>query len=258
MIRSTHNDDFDVLVALIQQDKHMQTDAIIERLSKNKAWVFEDGVVKGCAVATALRSSPYGKRIDVWVYTAPEFRGQGVGQALWLEVEAQIVQSSPDIAVTGYRSDRGKADLFFAKRGFSYWFSSHSMSYDGGYFSETDLTPIPYAEAYFDEVIALINKGFYSLRETNGLTVLRRWRAAERAIPVLILTARDSWTEKVEGLNAGADDYLGKPFAMAELVARLNALIRRSNGVAKTELVFGEVRLDTAAQIGRASCRERV
>ncbi|WPB85895.1 response regulator transcription factor [Sediminicoccus rosea] len=86
------------------------------------------------------------------------------------------------------------------------------------------------------------------LPRVDGLTVLRRWRAAERAMPVLILTARDSWTEKVEGLNAGADDYLAKPFAMAELVARLNALIRRSNGVAKTELVFGEVRLDTAAR----------
>ena len=86
------------------------------------------------------------------------------------------------------------------------------------------------------------------LPRVDGLTVLRRWRAAERAMPVLILTARDSWSEKVEGLNAGADDYLAKPFAMAELVARLNALIRRSNGVAKTELVFGEIRLDTAAR----------
>ena len=86
------------------------------------------------------------------------------------------------------------------------------------------------------------------LPRIDGLTVLRRWRASERAMPVLILTARDSWTEKVEGLNAGADDYLAKPFAMAELVARLNALIRRSNGVAKTELVFGDIRLDTAAR----------
>lgn len=86
------------------------------------------------------------------------------------------------------------------------------------------------------------------LPRVDGLTVLRRWRASERAMPVLILTARDSWTEKVEGLNSGADDYLAKPFAMAELVARLNALIRRSNGIAKTELVFGEIRLDTTAR----------
>ncbi|WP_421994881.1 response regulator [Roseococcus sp.] len=86
------------------------------------------------------------------------------------------------------------------------------------------------------------------LPRVDGLTVLRRWRAAERTMPVLILTARDSWSEKVEGLNAGADDYLAKPFAMGELVARLNALIRRSNGVAKPELVFGDVRLDTATR----------
>jgi two-component system OmpR family response regulator len=84
------------------------------------------------------------------------------------------------------------------------------------------------------------------LPRLDGLTVLRRWRAADRAMPVLILTARDSWSEKVEGLNAGADDYLAKPFAMAELIARLNALIRRASGVARPELDFGDVRLDTA------------
>jgi two-component system OmpR family response regulator len=84
------------------------------------------------------------------------------------------------------------------------------------------------------------------LPRLDGLTVLRRWRQAGRTMPVLILTARDSWSEKVEGLNAGADDYLAKPFAMAELIARLNALIRRASGVAKPELEFGDVRLDTA------------
>ncbi|WP_207540419.1 response regulator transcription factor [Sabulicella rubraurantiaca] len=97
------------------------------------------------------------------------------------------------------------------------------------------------------------------LPRVDGLTVLRRWRAAGRAMPVLILTARDSWTEKVEGLNAGADDYLAKPFAMAELVARLNALIRRANGVSKPELVFGEVRLDTATRsVSRAGAHVRL
>jgi len=86
------------------------------------------------------------------------------------------------------------------------------------------------------------------LPRLDGLSVLRRWRAADRAMPVILLTARDSWSEKVEGLNAGADDYLAKPFIMAELIARLNALIRRANGVAKSELEFGEIRLDTAAR----------
>ena len=97
------------------------------------------------------------------------------------------------------------------------------------------------------------------LPRVDGLTVLRRWRAAGRDMPVLILTARDSWSEKVEGLNAGADDYLAKPFAMAELVARLNALIRRANGVATPELVFGEVRLDTASRaVSRAGAAVRL
>ncbi|KAF0197190.1 MAG: N-acetyltransferase GCN5 [Bacillota bacterium] len=169
MIRSFKKDDSDILVALIQQDKPMQTDEIIKRLSKNKAWVYDDGVIKGCAAATALREGPYGKRVDVWAYTAPEFRRQGVGQALWSEVAAYIEQCSPDITVAGYRSDKGNAGTFFSKRGFSYWFSTHSMSYDGGYFPESDLTPIPYAEAYFDEVITLINEGFYGLREANGM-----------------------------------------------------------------------------------------
>jgi two-component system OmpR family response regulator len=62
-----------------------------------------------------------------------------------------------------------------------------------------------------------------------GLEVLRRWRAADNPVPVLILTARDAWHEKVDGFKAGADDYLGKPFHAAELIARLHALLRRSN-----------------------------
>jgi two-component system OmpR family response regulator len=82
----------------------------------------------------------------------------------------------------------------------------------------------------------------------DGLSVLRAWRAGGRAMPVLILTARGSWTEKVEGLNAGADDYLGKPFAMAELVARLHALIRRAHGHAQPAISCGKLRIDTTAQ----------
>jgi two-component system OmpR family response regulator len=86
------------------------------------------------------------------------------------------------------------------------------------------------------------------LPRLDGLSVLRRWRAGGRAMPVLILTARDSWSEKVEGLNAGADDYLAKPFAMGELVARINALIRRASGVASPVLRFGSVSLDTSTR----------
>ena len=79
----------------------------------------------------------------------------------------------------------------------------------------------------------------------DGLSVLQRWRAAGRSMPVLILTARDNWSEKVAGIDAGADDYLTKPFHMEELLARLRALIRRASGLASPVLQCGELALDT-------------
>ena len=83
------------------------------------------------------------------------------------------------------------------------------------------------------------------LPEVDGLTVLDRWRKEGRVTPVLVLTARDSWSDKVAGLDAGADDYLAKPFQTEELIARLRALIRRASGNASSELTAGGVRLDT-------------
>lgn len=83
------------------------------------------------------------------------------------------------------------------------------------------------------------------LPQMDGITVLKKWRAAGRRMPVLILTARDNWHEKVAGIDAGADDYLTKPFHMEELLARLRALIRRAGGHASAELVCGPVTLDT-------------
>ncbi|MCH4267344.1 MAG: response regulator transcription factor [Brevundimonas sp.] len=82
------------------------------------------------------------------------------------------------------------------------------------------------------------------LPRLSGLEVLRQWRARRRNMPVLVLTARDAWTERVDGLNAGADDYLGKPFQTAEVVARLRALVRRSAGDASPILEHEAVRLD--------------
>ena len=79
----------------------------------------------------------------------------------------------------------------------------------------------------------------------DGLSVLQRWRAAGRTMPVLILTARDNWSEKVAGIDAGADDYLTKPFHTEELLARLRALIRRASGLASPVLQCGELALDT-------------
>jgi two-component system OmpR family response regulator len=75
--------------------------------------------------------------------------------------------------------------------------------------------------------------------------VLRRWREAGRLMPVLVLTARDSWHDKVTGIDAGADDYLAKPFHVEELLARLRALIRRAQGLASPVLQCGTVALDT-------------
>jgi two-component system OmpR family response regulator len=79
----------------------------------------------------------------------------------------------------------------------------------------------------------------------DGLTVLKRWRDAGHTMPVLILTARDNWSEKVAGIDAGADDYLTKPFHWEELLARLRALIRRAAGQASPVLRCGELQLDT-------------
>ena len=79
----------------------------------------------------------------------------------------------------------------------------------------------------------------------DGLSVLQRWREAGRTLPVLILTARDRWHEKVAGIDAGADDYLTKPFHMEELLARVRALIRRAQGLASPLLQCGDITLDT-------------
>jgi two-component system OmpR family response regulator len=84
------------------------------------------------------------------------------------------------------------------------------------------------------------------LPKIDGLSVLRAWRRAGRGFPVLILTARGSWREKVEGIDAGADDYLGKPFAVEELLARLRALIRRAGGGHASALLrHAGIELDT-------------
>ena len=79
----------------------------------------------------------------------------------------------------------------------------------------------------------------------DGLSVLKRWRAGGHNMPVLILTARDNWHEKVAGIDAGADDYLTKPFHSEELLARLRALIRRAHGLASPVLQVGDLALDT-------------
>ncbi len=88
------------------------------------------------------------------------------------------------------------------------------------------------------------------LPKIDGVSVLQRWREAGRNTPVLILTARGRWSEKMAGFNAGADDYMTKPFEIQEVIYRLRALIRRASGHAQPELACGPLRLDTnAAQV---------
>ncbi|RYE11176.1 MAG: response regulator transcription factor [Hyphomicrobiales bacterium] len=85
------------------------------------------------------------------------------------------------------------------------------------------------------------------LPQMDGLSVLEEWRRAGRTMPVLLLTARDRWSDKVQGIDAGADDYVAKPFHMEELLARLRALVRRAAGHASNEITAGPVRLDVKA-----------
>jgi two-component system OmpR family response regulator len=132
-----------------------------------------------------------------------------------------IVEDEPTLA----------KQLKTALEGAGYAVDHASDGEDGHYLGST--------EAYDAVILDL------GLPEIDGLTVLDRWRKEGRTTPVLLLTARDSWSDKVAGLDAGADDYLAKPFQTEELIARLRALIRRSTGNASSELTAGDVRLDT-------------
>lgn len=89
----------------------------------------------------------------------------------------------------------------------------------------------------------------WGLPNLSGMAVIQQWRAKGKSFPVILLTARGRWQDKVEGLSAGADDYLVKPFQMEELLARLNALLRRSAGWAQPVLECGVIRLNTVTQV---------
>jgi two-component system, OmpR family, response regulator PhoP len=103
-----------------------------------------------------------------------------------------------------------------------------------------------YAGTEYPLDLAIIDLG---LPRLSGIEVIRRLRAAGRAFPILILTARDRWQDKVEGLQSGADDYLVKPFHFQELLARVQALLRRAGGWAHPILQCGDVSLDTRSQV---------
>lgn len=110
------------------------------------------------------------------------------------------------------------------------------LGYTVDWFNDGKIGKNALAQAPYDAVILDL-----SLPAIDGLEILRQWRKAGQNEPVLILTARDSLDERVTGLNSGADDYLCKPFALAEVSARLQVLIRRTHGQAQPELVHGNV-----------------
>lgn len=102
-----------------------------------------------------------------------------------------------------------------------------------------------YLGSEFPYDLAVVDIG---LPKMSGVDVIRRWRKGSINFPVIILTARGDWQDKVEGLEAGADDYLVKPFHIEELMARLNALLRRAAGHAKPMLEFGPLKLDSSGR----------
>jgi DNA-binding response OmpR family regulator len=136
------------------------------------------------------------------------------------------------------------AELRAALRGAGYAVESAGDGIDGEHWG---------AEEDFDAVILDLG-----LPGRPGLDVLRRWRRSGRTMPVLILTARDAWHERVDGLKAGADDYLGKPFHTGELLARLEAIVRRHTGRADNTLRCAGVTLDTERREAVGPGGERV
>lgn len=132
-----------------------------------------------------------------------------------------VVEDDPDI----------NRQLVAALRDQGYVVDAARDGEEGHYLGDTE----PYDAAILDLGLPVI----------DGVSVLEKWRRAGRKMPVLILTARDRWSDKVAGFDAGADDYVAKPFHMEELLARVRALLRRSAGHATSELSVGPVTLDT-------------
>jgi DNA-binding response OmpR family regulator len=149
-------------------------------------------------------------------------------------MRALVVEDSPDVAqhvaealtAAGFVVDH-------ARDGEDAWFRGDTGEYD----------------------VVILDLG---LPKLDGLSVLKRWRGADRLFPVLILSARGDWIEKVEGIEAGADDYMGKPFEMGELEARAKGLVRRAAGRGASVMRFGTLVLDTsrmAASVGGVAVR---
>ncbi|KES09395.1 Response regulator [Snodgrassella alvi SCGC AB-598-O02] len=131
-------------------------------------------------------------------------------------------------------------DDHYIAEGLNAGLSEHGMTCDifsSGTTGEKAITAAPYDAVILD----------LSLPETDGMQVLAHWRQQNIHTPVLILTARDALPDRLAGLNAGADDYLCKPFALDEVIARLHALIRRNQGFSQSEIKFGQLMLNLAS-----------
>lgn len=126
--------------------------------------------------------------------------------------------------------DRIRDDVTSSLTAAGYVVDSESNGEEGWFLGDTE----PYGAVILD----------LGLPKMDGLSVLKRWREAGHDFPVLVLTARGSWSERVEGINHGADDYLPKPFHMEELLARLRAIVRRSGGHATSTIHAGDSVLD--------------
>jgi DNA-binding response OmpR family regulator len=136
-------------------------------------------------------------------------------------MRALLVEDDPDVGSDVEQALRaGGFVVDRARDGESAWFMGDTEDYD----------------------LSVLDLG---LPRLDGLSVLKRWRAADRCFPVLILSARGDWTEKVEGIESGADDYLAKPFQSAELLARVRSLVRRAAGRSSALLDCGRLVLDT-------------
>jgi two-component system response regulator PhoP len=146
-------------------------------------------------------------------------------------MRALVIEDDPDLRaqVVKYLSDEGFA------------VDSAGDGQQGAYMAEE-----------YPADIAIVDLG---LPHISGLDIIRRARKAGRTYPILILTARDAWQTKVEGLEAGADDYLVKPFHREELLARARALLRRSGGWAQAQLTSGPFIVDTSAKTVSAEGR---
>jgi two-component system OmpR family response regulator len=136
-------------------------------------------------------------------------------------MRALVVEDDPDVAAdirTGLQAAGLVVDI--APDGRDAWFAGDVEDYD----------------------VAILDLG---LPQLDGLSVLRRWRATGRSFPVIVVSARGDWNERVEGINAGADDYLAKPFEMGELIARVRGLMRRAAGRVSSVVQAGPLRIDT-------------